>query len=102
MTAKKDNKVYYYEAYLYNNHIMIGNQISFSAAVKRLKNGYDVFASSLTAALGVSKKASTNGRVKFDAYHKGEGFMCPHYHPLGRKWIINRRHMPHCWFPPKI
>lgn len=100
--SKRDNNAYYYEAYIYNGMVMVGRQISFSAAVKRLKKGYDVFASNLNAALGVSIKASTNGRVKFDAYHKGDGVMFPHYHPIGRKWIKNRNHMPHCWFPPKI
>ncbi len=36
-TSKKNNKTYYYAAYLYNNQVMVGNQISYSAAVSRLK-----------------------------------------------------------------
>jgi len=101
-TAKRDNNAYYYEAYLYKNQVMIGRQISFYEAVKRLENGCDVFASNLNAALGAAKKASTIGQVKFDPYHRGKGFMFPHYHPRGRTWIKDSTSMPHCWFPPKI
>ncbi len=99
-TAKKNNKTYYYAAYLYKNQVMVGNQISYSAAVSRLKRGYDVFASNLTAALGAAKAASVNGRVKFDRTHKSTNYIFPHYHPIGRKWIKDSSSMPHCWFPP--
>ena len=99
-TSKKNNKTYYYAAYLYNGQVMVGNQISYSAAVSRLKRGYDVFASNLNAALAVAKAASTNGRVKFDKTHKSPYYIFPHYHPYGRKWVKDSSSMPHCWFPP--
>lgn len=97
-TAKKDMKAYYYEAYLYKGNVMVGNQINFSSAVSRLKRGCDVFASNVNASLGACKAASTNGKVHFHAFHKGEGIMFPHYHPEGRKWILDTKSMPHCWF----
>lgn len=99
-TSKKNNKTYYYAAYLYKNQVMVGDQISYSAAVSRLKRGYDVFASNLNAALAVAKAASTNGRVKFDKTHKSPYYIFPHYHPYGRKWVKDSSSMPHCWFPP--
>lgn len=99
--ARRSNTTYYYPAIVATNgQVMISSQsISFAQAKLRLINGMDVFASTQWAARSVTKAASVNGRVKGPDYHWGEGDRYVHYHPYGRKWIKNRNHMPHCWYP---
>lgn len=98
-TSKKNNKNYYYAAYLYNNQVMVGNQISYSVAVSRLKKGYDVFASNYNAAWLAASAASTTYKAKFENAHNGAGDRFPHFHPIGRKWVKDPTKRPHCWFP---
>lgn len=98
-TSKKNNKTYYYAAYLYNNQVMVGNQISYSAAVSRLKKGYDVFASNYNAAWLAASAASTTYKAKYEDAHRGAGDRFPHFHPLDRKWVKDPTKRPHCWFP---
>lgn len=99
--AKKSNATYYYPAMVASNgQVMISSQsISFAQAKLRLINGMDVFASTQWAAKSVTDAASVNGRAKGPEYHWGDGDRYIHYHPYGRKWIKNRNHMPHCWYP---
>lgn len=97
-TAKKDNKRYYYAAYLYKDMVMLGNQISYSAAVNRLKKGYDVFASDYNGARLAAMSASPKYQAKFENAHNGSGDRFPHFHPIGVKWVKNPTKRPHCWF----
>jgi|GEM_PF-3162802 len=89
----------YYSAMLVGSKVAISNQITFTEAVARLIAGRDVFATSKTAA-GAAALASTvpTSKPMFHLAHgAGEDFY-PHYHPGGRKWIMNPKHEPHCWF----
>lgn len=98
--AKRDNKNYYFVARLTNNGtIYISKQISYDQAVKRLRSGYDVFASSSTAAQKAAKAASPRKRgAPHGSHYSGDGYF-PHYHPQGVKWKSNKAHEPHCWYP---
>lgn len=99
--AKKNNNSYYYEAKLASNgQVMISSYtITFNQAKLRLMRGEDVFASTKNAAYVVAAAAGIGGRTKFHEAHLGNGDRYSHYHPVGRKWILNSRDMPHCWFP---
>lgn len=99
--GKMDKYNTYYEAYLNNNTVYVGQEISRWAAVSRLECGYDVFATSEFAALYVCIAATTsNNRNKTLIRHtnSGEGYY-PHIHPLGRHWYKNYTSAPHCWYP---
>lgn len=98
--AKRSNKNYYYSAFLYRGMVMLENQITFKQAVSRLKRGYDVFASDYDASWLAAAAAGINKKAYPDDPHEiclGDAF--PHFHPVGRKWVLNPRHQPHCWFP---
>lgn len=88
----------YYEAYLCNNKVFIGQEISRWGAVSRLECGYDVFATSAFAARFACMQASTRKGTPTNHQSSGEGYY-PHYHPLGRRWVNNRNYAPHCWYP---
>lgn len=90
-----------YTAELSGNTVMIGYEISEWMAVNRLKNGYDVFATTPFAAAYVCAKAATLKNIgKNPTFHRvaEEGYY-PHFHPLGRHWYKNYNYAPHCWFP---
>ena len=88
----------YYVAKLSGNTVMIGQEISEWAAVSRLERGYDVFATSAFAAGWVAMKASVGYNIGTPhSAHEEGGY--PHYHALGRKWINNKLHSPHAWYP---
>lgn len=61
----------------------IGKAIKFKDAIKRLRNGKDVFSSNRSAAKNLMKKASDNGKVIKDKAH-GKGYL-DHFHDLKRK-----------------
>lgn len=89
----------YFEAYLSNNTVYIGKQISQWNAVSRLERGYDVFATSAFAAGYACLQASTvRGKDIPNHTNSSEGYY-PHYHPLGRRWVKNPNSAPHCWYP---
>lgn len=89
----------YFEAYLSNNTVYIGKQISQWSAVWRLERGYDVFATSAFAAGYACLQASTvRGKDIPNHTSSSEGYY-PHYHPLGRRWVNNPSSAPHCWYP---
>lgn len=89
----------YFEAYLSNNIVYIGRQISQWDAVWRLEKGYDVFATSAFAAGYACLQASTvRGKDIPNHISSSEGYY-PHYHPLGRRWVNNTNFAPHCWYP---
>ncbi len=98
--AKKSNAAYYYSAFIYKGMIMLEKQLTFTQAVSRLKRGYDVFASNYNASWLAAAAAGKNGKAYPDDPHEiclGDTF--PHFHPVGRKWVLNPTHQPHCWFP---
>lgn len=99
--AKKSNTSHYYEAKLMpNGQVMISSYtITFNQAKLRLMRGEDVFASTKNAAYVVTVAAGVRGRYIFHSDNSGYGERYAHYHPVGRKWIKNPAHMPHCWFP---
>lgn len=89
----------YYEAYLKGNTVFISRQINKTNAVWRLKNGYDVFATSDYAAFSATYQAAVwtgNGGIIKHTYSPEQ---YPHYHPVGRKWVNNPSSYPHCWYP---
>lgn len=91
----------YYEAYLSGDTVMVSREISQWEAISRLERGRDVFATSEFAAIYVCLAATTNNnRNKILTKHesRGDGYY-PHYHPLGRRWVNNPYHSPHCWYP---
>lgn len=93
------SRYYYYEAQLIGNQIMVGNNISHQSAVNRLRRGYDVVASGYHAARSAAGVAATivGKTYHHNAHGTGENFL-KHFHPYGRKWHKNTRHMPHCWY----
>ena len=97
--AKKNNTNYYFVARLVNGTVYISKQISYDQAVSRLRSGYDVFASSSTAAQKAAKAASPRKRgAPHGSHYSGDGYY-PHFHPQGVKWKSNKSHEPHCWYP---
>lgn len=90
----------YYEAYLRNNTVYIGIEISQWGAISRLERGYDVFATSAFAACYACTRAAIPGARGTTIHHTDsrEGYY-PHYHALGRRWVNNRNYAPHCWYP---
>lgn len=97
--AKKNNTNYYFIARLVNGTVYISKQISYDQAVSRLRSGYDVFASSSTAAQKAAKAASPRKRgAPHGSHYSGDGYY-PHFHPQGVKWKSNKSHEPHCWYP---
>ena len=97
--AKKNNTNYYFVARLVNDTVYISKQISYDQAVSRLRSGYDVFASSSTAAQKAAKAASPRKRgAPHGSHYSGDGYY-PHFHPQGVKWKSNKSHEPHCWYP---
>lgn len=100
--AKKINATYYYEAELinYTTYINLKNPISYSAALKRLKSGKDVYASDRNAAKTLAKKASPVGQIRdHSVLRKIAAYELPHFHPVGISWKNNPLHMPHSMFP---
>ena len=93
------SRYYYYEAQLIGSQIMVGNSISHQSAVNRLRRGYDVVASGYHAARSAAGAAATivGKTYHHNAHGTGENFL-KHFHPYGRKWHKNTRHMPHCWY----
>ncbi|MDF2865623.1 MAG: hypothetical protein K0R72_432 [Clostridia bacterium] len=89
----------YYSAALAGGVVVINKQITYEAAVARLIAGMDVFATTREAAKAAALAATvpTTKYIYHKAHDVGEGFY-PHYHPGGRKWIVNPNHEPHCWF----
>ena len=97
--AKKDNKDYYFNARLVNGTVYISKQISYNQAVSRLRSGFDVFASTQSAAQKAAKAASPRKRgAPHGSHYSGDGYY-PHFHPQGVKWKYNSNHEPHCWYP---
>jgi hypothetical protein len=89
----------YYSAALAGSKVVISNQITYEQAVARLIAGMDVFATSKIAASAAAFAATAppSKLIYHLAHDTGDGFY-PHYHPGGRKWIMNPNHEPHCWF----
>lgn len=90
-----------YNAYLSGNTVMIGQEITEWQAINRMKNGYDIFATSAYVAGRVANAAATykgvfNSGSSHSAHRDGE---YPHYHAFGRRWYKNRNHSPHAWYP---
>lgn len=59
----------YYKATRSDDGIKVGNQLSESQALNRLRNGKDVYANSRSAAKSLAKRAYGNSRV-FDEIHE--------------------------------
>lgn len=90
-----------YVAYLSGNTVMIGQEITEWQAINRMKNGYDIFATSAYVAGRVANAAATykgvfNSGEAHAAHRDGE---YPHYHAFGRRWYKNVNHSPHAWYP---
>lgn len=90
-----------YKAYLSGDTVMVGQEISEWEAINRMKNGYDIFATSAYVAGRVANSAATYR----GAFYSGEPHSnvaegkYPHYHAFGRKWYKNRIFAPHAWYP---
>lgn len=99
--AKEDTKKNkaYYSAALVGGVVAINREITFEEAVIRLSAGKDVFATNKMAASTVAVAATVPGKktIHHLAHDVGEGFY-PHFHPGGRKWIVNPKNAPHCWY----
>lgn len=91
----------YYAAALLGGKVAISRQITYAEAVTRLTAGMDVFATNKMAASSAAFAATAPGTklIFHNAHDVGEGFY-PHFHPGGRKWIVNPSGPPHCWFGP--
>lgn len=89
----------YYAAALVGGTVVISKQITYEEAVARLIAGIDVFATTREAAKIATLAATVPNQkcIFHNAHDVGEGFY-PHYHPGGRKWIMNANYLPHCWF----
>ncbi|MDQ0163271.1 hypothetical protein [Aeribacillus alveayuensis] len=85
LIIKKRNKTYsYYMAIRESNGLFIGNGLSRSAAISRLKIGGDTWSTSKSNAQSIAKAASPIGKVvgaEIDKYGKGKHY---HYHPVSR------------------
>jgi len=77
--------------------VFVYRSITYQEALSRLRCGKDVMASNRSAAQKVAIAASPTGQTKHHSNEIKDGYF-PHYHPVGRAWISNKAHMPHCWY----
>ena len=99
---KSKKAVGYYAAVLVAGKVAINKPITYEEAVARLIAGMDVFATSKAASYSAALAATApNEKPIYHLAHDsgGEGFYA-HFHPGGRKWIVNKNYQPHCWFGP--
>ncbi|MEK4670120.1 SAR2788 family putative toxin [Niallia sp. FSL R7-0271] len=72
----------HYRAEIHNDQLFIGGGISKSAAINRLKSGYDTWSTNSSGAKSVAQGASpVNTSTKSEVDKKGTGKV-RHYHPL--------------------
>lgn len=103
--AKPSTSAEYYNAMLYEGVIFIDpHGISYSKAMRRVNLGYDIFASTYSAARRLGKNASPTGKIKTDDPHGDlESGYYPHVHPVGvkRRGAKDKTSYVHIWFPYK-
>lgn len=103
--AKPSTSAEYYNAMLYEGVIFIDpHGISYSKAMRRVSLGYDIFASTYSAARRLGRNASPTGKIKeHQPHHGGSDGYYPHVHPVGvrRRNAISNDSYVHIWFPCK-